>query len=219
MNAAIKSMKTDFMAVRKYMRTGLVLIFLLVYVFELFFREAQLSLFMLFMLVVIFNTYPFAMDDKYGFFYLSLPQRRDDIVRGRYLMLLSMNLIFFILSLIPVLIIYLSGGNAADVLLNAAALMSADIILFSIQAPVFFKVGYMKGKQFALVPILILAAIFPLSVIAKNQPGLRKIIDSIISFSVNGNPAIQAITVCIFLILVLTSSYYLSLRFFKKREL
>lgn len=182
--------------------------------------EAILSVIMMY--AALHVSYPFAIGEKSDMdsLYCTLSITRKAVVLGRYLFALTFNLcagvfaniIAFVLSLVMQKEINIS--NSLMITLGIFAVFS---IIQAIQLPIYFKLGYVKAKFLAYLPLLgFPIAVFLLSRFAEN-PDFIESVTGFFGFFAE-NPVIAALFgVAVWLIIMLIS-YQVSKENYYKRE-
>ena len=223
-NTAINFARLDYFTIKPYLTWKSILIFLAVIVFLAYgTSEAAMIVSMCMMYSVIFACYPFAVGDKNSLdtLYFTLPVTKKNIVIGRYLFTISLNLIMLVISyLISLIIITALNVMSFDPIVNLlTALVCFALFTFieAIQLPIYFKLGYTKAKFLAYIPLIA----FPASVVAMTAIVDR---DKLISTLTNviawmGNNIIITVLACLAVWLgIMFLSMLLSLKFYAKRE-
>ena len=165
--------------------------------------------------------YAFSIEERYRTDRLALPVDRKAKVRGRYLF--TVGLIVAISLLGPVEGILLSVLMDQPLDLAAAlglwlATVLAVLILASFQLPVFFKVGYMKGRYVAVIPFMLCCLSVPLLLELLRDEGTRAVLEKTVH-QILGNPLFLLAALGVGAILALGISYRLSTRMYSRREL
>ena len=220
--------KLDFITIKPYFTKKNLLLFAAVIIYMSIVSGTIISGAMIgVMFGTIFMSYPFALGEKGNLdeLYATLSLSRKTVVAGRYLFTLVLNLcvviIVFAFTAIGVTIgslISESSGHGeitAEALWLLAAVVAIFMVMQSMMLPMYFKLGYTKGKIFNLVPFVALSAgSMAFSSIARSNGGINRIVGFI--NAMNG----EMLGVCAVLALgfVVCVSYLLSLSFYRKRE-
>lgn len=209
---ALKSMLLDLKACKVYWKNIILVLFVLG-LFVINMSKSVDALFLvIFLLFLPLWQYPFAAYDKCSLLYLSLPQKKSDIVLGRYLLAVLGIVFAFILSACIGLICDPQSVKNGDMFLIASVSTLFIAVLISIQAPIFFKFGYMRSRIFAFLSLGIIAGLIgfalPEAVVGKDISSVMEMAKS---------PLIPVILLIISAIIVVVS-YCISLAVFEKRE-
>ena len=147
------------------------------------------------MLGTIFVSYPFAVGEKNGMdaLYTTLSVSRKNVVLGRYVFTLAMNLCAVVFSLLLALAGLLASrlfGNSpasSDALWATLALAAIFLIVQAMQLPIYFKLGYAKAKFLSILPFAaLIAGFFAFNTIAKNSDILSRVSSQLAGLPGNG---------------------------------
>ncbi len=216
MNKTLSFMKLDYVTLRPYVTMKNLFIMIAV---ALFFtvQSNTSSISILMAYGFMFTGYPFAVGEKCNMdeLYISLSISRNAVVGGRYLFTILMELCLGVFAcLVSVLLSLLLHRpiEARETLIVVVTLFFVLSFLQTLQLPVFFKMGYAKGKMMTYMPLMVLA--FLIIVISKH---VSKVLSRFIEW-LSKNP-VTAITsgILIWLLTVLIS-YQIALKLYKKRD-
>jgi hypothetical protein len=124
--------------------------------------------FCIFLMLTTLSPYLFASEDKNSMhrLYALLPVRTKDIVWGRYLCCILGGLSYIVsMALILSACSVFTGASILNILYGLIACTALFLISTAFQFPIFFRMGFVKGKIAALAPTFILLGI----VIASRQ--------------------------------------------------
>lgn len=112
------------------------------------------------LLPVFFVTYPFLADDRgrHDLLYATLPIRRRTVVSGRHLYFAVMELLTTIGAVALSSAFALATGRGLDLGLTILiALTSAAVasLIFAVQLPVMFALGFAKSRWIVVIPMII----------------------------------------------------------------
>lgn len=156
---AVKSMLLDLRGTKAQLKNGWVLLLflpLLIFIgMATKLATAALIIFymMLFIISVIMPLWAFSAFDNFSTMYLAFPQKRVDIVRGRYLLFLISGAISLLVCTLVTLFTGVLGFNISGMAVIICAFAFGFALLPSIQAPVFFQFGYAKSRTFFLISL------------------------------------------------------------------
>lgn len=168
MKMILKVVNLDF-----YTMKGQMANYLLIPVLALFFSFMGSSMIVLSLtaawFVLIINTNIFAIQEKNGLdrLYVSLSISQRNMVMGRYIFLfLNFVFAYFVVLIVGVIASIFHSQSIAGKDLAVGFCISC--LLFSVvsamQLPIFFKIGYTKGKYLSLIPFFVVVMsllIFP----------------------------------------------------------
>lgn len=224
MNKTLSFAKLDYLTVKPYITLKNILIFSIVFAIIGYRTDDPSAIIGIMMMYgTIYVTSPFAVGDKNGIdtLYATLPLTKKNIVVGRYVFALFLNVIVGAIAVaISAIFMFVFGKeiNWIETLIIIMVYFVVFTILQSIQLPIHFKLGYAKAKFLAYLPFAALpAAVIVISKLAgKNSflPFLKN------TFSwIETNSLLSIILVIIIWVLIVISSISLSYRFYKKREI
>ena len=157
----------------------------------------------------------FVIQEKNGLdrLYFSLSIRSNDIVLGRYAFIFLSH----ILSVVLLIVVYSmyalissAGLTLQDVLSGFCISFLAFSIIAGIQIPIYFKMGYAKGKFWSMIPFI---AVMGLMVIPTFVEALSGIVDVLIS-----NRGILAVGSLLASCVVLLISYHAAVILYRKKR-
>jgi hypothetical protein len=215
----IKSMMLDIRACKAYSKNFI--IFFVLIAFFVFTTKSLTTVLMmsLFFLLAMWQ-YPFAAYDKCSALYLSLPQKKSDIVLGRYILAGSILAAAVIIGMILSVFIHQRGIGISGMffILSAASVYIAVII--SIQAPVFFRFGFMKSRIFAVITMV---AFIPITMIVAMPAIISYMSNNDFKSIVSGKQLFEmnplfSVGLLLAAGVVLLISYFISMALFVKYE-
>lgn len=217
MTQSTQVVRLDFWTIRQFLTWKQLGLYALVLLFvAITTRDSAVATGILMMYGLFYASYPFVIGEKtqMDLLYAALPLHRSELVRGRYLFVLLTDLvsagIAFVFSLLLSFVFPLSLGTILGTILACLYLFS---ILSLLQLPVYFKLGYTKGKMIALLPLLLpTVLIVALFTLTKES----KIAD--IASLLAGHPIAVGIGALLFWLLAAFVSLQLSQRFYAARE-
>lgn len=158
MNQSIKCMKLDFLLLKPYLKSML-LVFLVPLIFP--FLTGTLFDGLSFAVTVMAMTtgYTFSVVEKNNLdrFYGFLPVKRSALVHGRYLLVFLMgfaSLLFTVTA--QVAILYLRGAAPTMQTILVSSLLCAGLfcIYAGVQLPGYYRFGSIKGKMLTFIPTI-----------------------------------------------------------------
>ena len=163
MSGSLKMAKLDFFT----MKSQLVTYFSLVAIIAIFeFMSSSLMMLCLTAawFIALFSTNIFVVQEKNNLdlLYGSLSLRLKEIVAGRYFSILLNYLLAFSMVIVVHAAAALLTGKPFD-FAGAPAAFGVSLLVFSaivgVQVPLFFKMGYIKAKGWAMLPFLAVMAL------------------------------------------------------------
>lgn len=213
MSGSLKMAKLDFFT----MKSQLVTYFSLVAIIAIFeFMSSSLMMLCLTAawFIALFSTNIFVVQEKNNLdlLYGSLSLRLKEIVAGRYFSILLNYLLAFSMVIVVHAAAALLTGKPFD-FAGAPAAFGVSLLVFSaivgVQVPLFFKMGYIKAKGWAMLPFL---AVMALVASPFFLPALSDIIQQIMS-----NPNAVFIVGILASFAVLSASLRLSVLAYRNR--
>lgn len=209
----------DFTNLKRYVKTfG---IFLIIYGFMAFTQKDAsffTSIFTLMFAILTMSTYAFDETAKWDVYALTMPITREDIVRGKYYLMLLLVLLGAAISAVFTIIINIVVGLENIFLgLEACYIGAAVVILFySITLPIITKLGVEKARIVFFAVYIVPMAIGFVITKAVNA-GTVRIPDPVLSLS---EWALQYrfVLIPVVLIVVLWISYSFAIQIYRKKE-
>lgn len=182
---------------------------------------AVIGIYMAYSMLIV--SYPFAIEDKNSLnvLYSSLSIRRGHAVLGRYAFSLvlygGITLISIFLSIMMSIVLHYELTLSAMAAVFSFGFMFFSIIL-SIQLPIYFRLGYTKGKMMANAPLILMVIFISSFGVLTQYAPVRKLFDTIELLLTAKDSALYIIPVIIGVIALLLS-YTVSLTSYEKRDL
>lgn len=223
MNKTLSFARLDYITIKPYLTLKNLLLLAVVFSFIGFGTgSAPMIIGMLMMYGSIYVSYPFAVGDRNGIdaLYAVLPVSKRHIVAGRYIFAVCLNIAAgigsFAISWL-VMFVFKKDFDIMEMLFTVLACLVLYTTVQAIQLPIFFKLGYTKGKMLSYLPL----AMFPAAIVAASNfankdkilPWLTGILER-----AAGNLALTAALVGVVWIAVFIASYFISYRVYMKRE-
>lgn len=223
MDKTLKFTFLDILMLKPYFKKNIILIILLPAFVAITSKNIIMLVIMLFMLSVILCSYPFALNEKNDIdkFYGTLAINKNKIVSGRYLFSLMLAVSSVILSVILLSIISLFIKNmpeTGEIIFSMGTAFLLFSIFLSIQMPIYYKLGYSKGKIWAMLPFFLISfSIGALSKLIIDAGVLQKNL-SIIGQYIENNPSFISIILVLVGLLLLEISLIISQSIYRKKE-
>ena len=149
---------------------------------------------------------------------LSFPLNKKDIIRTKYIYILSFTVLGSILGIVFAIILQsikdISLLNIDDIVSTGAGALFGMMILQMFQIPILIKFGYEKGKfiqMIAIVLIMMIASILSVTAMKITSLSLNEVLDMLKQY---GLYIIAIVTVLFYLL-----SYKISYNIYKKKEI
>lgn len=217
----LKLILKDFL-IQKNFFIKYVLLFAIISIFatiDLEYKNASLIVGSVSIAYILITT-AFAIDDKSKGQVIinSLPISKVEIVISKYISIFIFSIvgmITMILVSIPFKLLNSSILNNSLHLYDIKIIIIYTVVFFSINYPIYFKIGYVNASKFNI--FMYLGGFFASYIFVKNsniQP-----LKSIIYFLKNTNEIILNIIIILLLSIICISSIILSIKFYIKRDL
>lgn len=212
----------DFNLVKPYSKsTGLMLVMGIG--MGIFFKSPTTLSSYFMMALMLIMSYPFAVSEKGGLetLYGTLSLSKINVVTGRYVFAIALELIFAVLALLCswVLAVVLKMAFILPEMLAVLSVLSFTFsLIVAFQYPIYFKMGYTKGKILALVPF------FAVFLIGLQIPTLAKMLNwdfslETILTGLMENPFIMYVVPVSLGLILLTVSCFISCKIYTKRDI
>jgi hypothetical protein len=218
-NTVINFARLDYLTTAPYLTWRIILIFTAAIAFiAAGTSNTTIIISMCMMCSVVFACYPFTIG--LDTLYFTLPLTKKNVILGRYVFTISLNLAMLLVAYIlsfTIMTIFSEDFDWLVNLLTGLACFGLFTFIEAIQLPIYFKMGYTKAKFLAYVPLIA----FPASVLAMtafiDKDKLIPILTNIFTWIENN--MIITVLACL---LVWTGMMFLSMlvsfKFYIKRE-
>lgn len=223
MNRTLAFAKLDYLTVKPYLTLKSFAILLALFVFlSIGTGGTSMMIGMLMMYGTIYATYPFAVGDKNGIdtLYATLPLKKRNIVTGRYIFALCLNLLVGAVAFALSAILMGVTGKVFDLRETLATILICFFvfgILEAVQLPIYFKLGYAKAKFLAYLPLVGFPAAVAGATALVDKDAMLPFIESLLVW-LEANMLFAGALALIIWACVLTGSCLLSYRLYSKRE-
>lgn len=206
MKNILNSLRFNFILVKPYLRYYL-LGFVIVFFFKIMGSEIDAVSFMLFMLLST-HLYPFQLEEKNDLYrlYGIVPIKRSILIFGRYLFIIVISLIDWLLAMILEYSFSKSAMNISDYLLSSLFIFAIFLILTAFEIPGLYKLGAIKGRWIVYIPLVLMSLIIFLA-------DTFQILESGTNWITANFWLVPTVT-----IIVLSFSVTLSVRIFNRKE-
>ena len=171
---------------------------------------------------VLYTGYPFALAEKnnLGILYATLSVSHSTMVMGRYLFVLLLDGFSGILALcytIAFAAFTKTAFSLNEALIAFVALFSFYTVLQAMQLPLYFKLGYTKGRILTFLPFIAIPGIIALlRALVPASIGTQKLAS--IAFRINASPLVFALAAFALWLVIMVASYRISLAFYKRLD-
>ena len=216
MKDIIKIIKLDTISIYPYLTIKNLLIIIILSIFYSFSAKSTTVIFGITQVfAVLFSSYPFLVGNESGIdsLYGILGIKRENVVYGRYIWSMLINIFGIVLGIIfgSIISIFLKTDFIVQALVISLTIFFMSSIVILIQYPLFFKYGYAKAKT-VMSMLIIGVAIIGLSVMYFKET-LIKVIEFVASNIL--------ISIILFILLYLAINFLsikLSVKYYKERE-
>lgn len=211
-----KQIKLDIISMKPYYTLKYLIIILAIFFYNSFIMKSPMGMLpMILFYAVMFSSNLFLLGENSGIdsLYKIFSIGSKKVVIARYILA---GLIFIVASLLGFSIYAIvSLIKNMPIGLDMSMVIVINYVLYaiiiSVQYPIFFKSGYIKAKTFKFLPIFIIA------IIGMALGYFIKDFGPILNFVLE-NQRMLIIGLCILIVLMLTISITLSIKFYKKRD-
>ncbi|HOG22985.1 MAG TPA: ABC-2 transporter permease [Flexilinea sp.] len=206
MKDILNALRFNFILVKPYLRYYL-LGFVVVFFFKIMGSEIDAVSFMLFMLLST-HLYPFQLEEKNDLYrlYGIAPIKRSVLIFGRYLFIIVISLIDWLLAMMMEYAFSKSTIIISDYLISSLFIFSIFLILTAFEIPGLYKLGVIKGRWIVYVPLVLMFIIVFLA-------DAFQILESAMHWITANFWLVPTVT-----IIVLSLSISLSVRIFNQKE-
>ncbi|OQA28176.1 MAG: hypothetical protein BWY58_00561 [Chloroflexi bacterium ADurb.Bin344] len=206
MKNILNALRFNFILVKPYLRYYL-LGFVVVFFFKIMGSEIDAVSFMLFMLLST-HLYPFQLEEKNDLYrlYGIAPIKRSVLIFGRYLFIVVISLIDWLLAMMMEYAFSKSTIIISDYLISSLFIFSIFLILTAFEIPGLYKLGVIKGRWIVYVPLVLMFIIVFLA-------DAFQILESAMHWITANFWLVPTVT-----IIVLSLSVSLSVRIFNRKE-
>lgn len=211
MNDAIKVSKLDFLAIKPYITIKNILIYFLVMLSFFYTDFVNRTMLLAAMISITYSSYPFLVGEESGIedLYKIFGISDKNIVKGRYIYVIALTSIMFLMATIlslAVEIFFEKTGDYEKIFVTAFVLMMTMIFISSVQLPFYFKLSFKSAKTIIFVPIFVFIFIGYFAVKFLKHTGK---LEAIVKF-LNVNKSLVIISIIVFLILMVFISFKIS---------
>lgn len=211
----------DILIQKKQLLFGFVYILFLIFAFQSMGSAASSGGVVAFTYMLVMTSCAYEDKNKTDIMLNSLPVRRSHIVAAKYIsvyVFLTMGMIFYYLSTTAIGILGLPVKAYPLTLESFVGGVVAVSLLSGIYLPIFFKVGYLRSKIFNFILFFLFFFGVQYFVAALQESKNHAWINGISDFFQSQGDIIIALTIFAIAMILLITSYAVSLKFYKQRE-
>ena len=209
----------DLCVLKNQMKT-LLLVLAFFIIFSIINEDATFILFLVpfYMIMILITTFNYDEFNKWDSFCNSLPLSRKEIVKSKYILFNATSLIVLILGIIASLIIpnFIENITFESIFASIIGVAFGICLVISLLIPFYYKFGSQKGRIMLFLCIVILAlligAITSLDIF--NIIELMNLINNLNNLSLG----MFALLLIIVTVIIMTISYYISIKIYSNKE-
>ena len=209
----------DLCVIKNQMKT-LLLVLAFFVIFSIINEDATFILFLVpfYMIMILITTFNYDEFNKWDSYCNSLPLSRKEIVKSKYILFNATSLIVLILGIIASLIIpnFIENITFESIFASIIGVAFGICLVISLLIPFYYKFGSQKGRIMLFLCIVILAlligAITSLDIF--NNIELMNLINNLNNLSLG----MFALLLIIVTVIIMTISYYISIKIYSNKE-
>ena len=209
----------DLCVIKNQMKS-LLLVLAFFIIFSIINEDATFILFLVpfYMIMILITTFNYDEFNKWDSFCNSLPLSRKEIVKSKYILFNATSLIVLILGIIASLIIpnFIENITFESIFASIIGVAFGICLVISLLIPFYYKFGSQKGRIMLFLCIVILAlligAITSLDIF--NNIELMNLINNLNNLSLG----MFALLLIIVTVIIMTISYYISIKIYSNKE-
>lgn len=209
----------DLCVLKNQMKT-LLLVLAFFIIFSIINEDATFILFLVpfYMIMILITTFNYDEFNKWDSYCNSLPLSRKEIVKSKYILFNATSLIVLILGIIASLIIpnFIENITFESIFASIIGVAFGICLVISLLIPFYYKFGSQKGRIMLFLCIVILAlligAITSLDIF--NNIELMNLINNLNNLSLG----MFALLLIIVTVIIMTISYYISIKIYSNKE-
>lgn len=210
----------DLCVIKNQMKT-LLLVLAFFVIFSIINEDATFILFLVpfYMIMILITTFNYDEFNKWDSYCNSLPLSRKEIVKSKYILFNATSLIVLILGIIASFIIpnFIENTTFESLFASIIGVAFGICLVISLLIPFYYKFGSSKGRIMLFLCIVILALLIGMitSLDIFNNKELMNLLNSL------NNLSLGMITLLLIILtsIVMSISYYISVRIYKNKEL
>ena len=210
----------DLCVIKNQMRSLLLILVFFVFI-SIINKDATFILFLVpfYMIMILITTFSYDEFNKWECYCNSLPLSRKEIVKAKYLLFNATSLIVLILGILASFIIpnFIENTTFESIYASIIGVAFGICLVISLLIPFYYKFASQKARIMLFLTITILALIIGIitSLDIFNNVELMNIINSLNNLSLG----MFTLLLIIVTVIIMTISYYISVRIYNNKEL
>ena len=210
----------DLCVIKNQMKT-LLLVLAFFVIFSIINEDATFILFLVpfYMIMILITTFSYDEFNKWECYCNSLPLSRKEIVKAKYLLFNATSLIVLVLGILASIIVpsFIENTTFESIYASIIGVAFGICLVISLLIPFYYKFGSNKGRIMLFLTITILALIIGIitSLDIFNNVELMNMINSLNNLSIG----MFTLLLIIVTVIIMTISYYISVRIYNNKEL
>ena len=210
----------DLCVIKNQMKTLLLVLALFIFL-SIANKDATFVLFLIpfYMIMILITTFSYDEFNKWECYCNSLPLSRKEIVKAKYLLFNASSLIVLILGVLASFIIpnFIENTTFESIYASIIGVAFGICLVISLLIPFYYKFGSQKGRIMLFLTVAILALLIGTitSLDVFNNIELMNIINSLNNLSLG----MFTLLLIIVTIIIMTISYYISVKIYSNKEL
>lgn len=210
----------DLCVIKNQMRSLLLILVFFVFI-SIINKDATFILFLVpfYMIMILITTFSYDEFNKWECYCNSLPLSRKEIVKAKYLLFNATSLIVLVLGILASIIVpsFIENITFESIYASIIGVAFGICLVISLLIPFYYKFGSNKGRIMLFITITILALIIGIitSLDIFNNVELMNMINSLNNLSIG----MFTLLLIIVTVIIMTISYYISVRIYNNKEL
>ena len=210
----------DLCVIKNQMKSLLLVLALFIFL-SIANKDATFVLFLIpfYMIMILITTFSYDEFNKWECYCNSLPLSRKEIVKAKYLLFNATSLIVLILGVLASFIIpnFIENTTFESIYASIIGVAFGICLVISLLIPFYYKFGSQKGRIMLFLTVAILALLIGTitSLDVFNNIELMNIINSLNNLSLG----MFTLLLIIVTIIIMTISYYISVKIYSNKEL
>lgn len=210
----------DLCVIKNQMKSLLLVLVFFVFI-SIINNDATFILFLVpfYMIMILITTFSYDEFNKWECYCNSVPLSRKEIVKAKYLLFNATSLIVLVLGIIASLIIpnFIENTTFESLFASIIGVAFGICLVISLLIPFYYKFGANKGRIMLFLCIVILALLIGMitSLDIFNNKELMNILNSLNNLSLG----MFTLLLIIVTFIIMSISYYISVRIYKNKEL
>lgn len=210
----------DLCVIKNQMRSLLLILVFFVFI-SIINKDATFILFLVpfYMIMILITTFSYDEFNKWECYCNSLPLSRKEIVKAKYLLFNASSLVVLVLGVLASFIIpnFIENTTFESIYASIIGVAFGICLVISLLIPFYYKFGSQKGRIMLFLTVAILALLIGTitSLDVFNNIELMNIINSLNNLSLG----MFTLLLIIVTIIIMTISYYISVKIYSNKEL